>query len=153
VYRNCCSALLFWVIALCLFSYFIFVLAISPKLYCSQGDTSDSRSSSFNKLEQGSFGALLGRPGTIPASPVAQPWWNQWWVGWTVMKPCVGGSPRDQPGIHRVSIGTDPFIAGVILGTKKQECTWPGLCLRCVNAIWFFRKTPRNTLVQWFKTP
>ncbi|XP_060558882.1 aspartate and glycine-rich protein-like [Ruditapes philippinarum] len=24
-------------------------------------------------------------------------------------------SPRDQPGLHRVSIGTDPYIAGVIL--------------------------------------
>jgi hypothetical protein len=48
VHRNCCSALIiFLVIALCYFSYFIFVLAISPKLHCSQGDTYDSRSSSY----------------------------------------------------------------------------------------------------------
>jgi hypothetical protein len=51
VHRNCCCALInLLVIALCYFSYFIFVLAISPKLYCSQGDTSDSRSSSLIRV-------------------------------------------------------------------------------------------------------
>jgi hypothetical protein len=48
--QKCCSAhIIFLVIAVCYFSYFIFVLAISPNLHCSQGDTSDSRSSSSSK--------------------------------------------------------------------------------------------------------
>jgi hypothetical protein len=56
---------------------------------------------------------------------------------------------RNQAGIHRFSIGAYP-IYPVLYLALNMEYTWA--LSGCVNAIWFLRKTQRNTPVHRLKT-